>query len=149
MKFQKNLCSFLLFFLALTSLNCSKDSSVEVQIVGNWKITGYFSKDLNGKETDQFAKLQTWSSCFKDIAFIFKSDGTLTSSKPTNCETDFSFNFVFDDFPGIKKEGKYTLKNNVLAITNFDGNTSTINISLNKNEMVWNISSSRFILTKQ
>lgn len=147
----KNSLLLLLASSIFITISCSKNNiTTQNSIVGNWKITGYFTKDLAGKETDQFSKLIAFSSCFKDVIFIFKEDGTLTSSKPTNCNTDNTFNFVFKDFPGIKEEGRYAIKNNKLTIVNADGNTSTIDISLTKNEMTWdNISYTRFVFTKQ
>ncbi len=151
--FRKLLILLTLSSLSLTVMNCSKAGSEEpaAQIVGTWKITNIFVKEGTKAEEDQFPLLLAFFPCFKDVTFIFKSNGELSASVPKECQS------TADDLPGTGGIAKYEVIGGKLTITDSDGSKTTEDVSFSGKQMTWTSSEvdkgvttvSKSVFTKQ
>jgi hypothetical protein len=142
---QKTLIALLLLLV----INCSKDSSVNSQIVGNWKFTNIYVKEGTKPETDQFLTLASALPCVKEIVFIFKKNGDVTSTSPADCQS------TANNIVGSTGTSKYELKDNKLIIT--DKNPLTFDITFSGKTMTWKLATvngtvtttTRFVFAQQ
>lgn len=117
----------------MTVMNCSKakDDSPSAQIVGTWKITNLFVKEGSAAEEDVFSQLVFFFPCFKDISFTFKSNGDLTGSIPTACQSDV------EDYLGTSGTAKYEVSGGKLTITDTDGTKTVTDVTFSGSQMSW------------
>jgi Lipocalin-like domain len=141
--------TLLLVLLSLMVMNCSKDNSPSVQIVGSWKFTNIYVKEGSKSESDQLPALVAFLPCVKDIVFIFKKSGDLSATSPTECQP------TANNITGSSGTSKYEVKDDQLTLT--DKSSMVFGVTFSGKTMTW-ISSSvsgnittttRFVLTKQ
>ncbi len=136
-----------LILISLSLINCSKDSSPSAQIVGSWKFTNIYVKEGAKAESDQLPSLVGLLPCVKEIVFIFKKNGDLSATSPTECQS------VVNNIAG--SSGKYEVKDDKLIITGT--NSITFGITFSGKSMTWKSSTvsgtttttTRFVLIKQ
>ncbi len=140
------LTSTLLLSLSLLFANCGGDSGGTVApetIEGTWKISaiklnpGIDAPPL-GKVTDLLGAygLARQTTCLTDVAFTFKSDGTVTSSNPASCK---------DNVAEIKQQtgidlanaSKWSLTGDQLTVTAADNTKLTATSTIMGGVMTW------------
>jgi hypothetical protein len=153
--FRKSLILLFLSSLSMLLMNCSKSdsdaSTPTAQIVGTWKVISILVKEGTKPEADQFPAVLLFFPCFKDVSFTFKSNGDLSSSVPTACQS------TADNIIGTSGSAKYEVTGGKLIITDSDGTKTTEDVSFNGNQMTWAssettsgiVTTTKVVLTKQ
>lgn len=136
----------ILLALPLLLANCGGDSGTTVapnSIEGNWKIAAIKLNpgiDVSplGKVTDlltAYGLLRT-TTCLTDVTFMFKSDGTVTSTNPISCKDNIA---EIKQQTGIDLAGanKWSLAGDQLTVTASDNTKLTATSTVTSGAMVW------------
>ena len=118
---RRSVSMFLLSLLIISFTNCKKDKDIspENEIIGEWKLTRFYTKVEGEAEATQ-----TLTSCQKSTVYTFNEDGEITAAYKSGCDDDHNI------FGG---ESSYFVDDNTVTL---DDDT-TFDLSFSGDTMTW------------